>query len=31
MRPEDRERILHMLDACDLVQRFVAGRNRHDL
>ncbi len=31
MRPEDRNRILHMIEAGETVQEFVAGRNRIDL
>ena len=31
MPPEDRVRLLHMLDACAAVSRFLAGRTREDL
>jgi uncharacterized protein with HEPN domain len=31
MRPEDRIRIEHMLDACQSVARFIAGRQRANL
>ncbi|HSO83753.1 DUF86 domain-containing protein [Thiocapsa sp.] len=31
MRPEDRIRIEHMLDASQSVARFIAGRTREDL
>jgi uncharacterized protein with HEPN domain len=31
MQPEDRTRILHMIEAADAVSRFVAGRSRADL
>jgi len=31
MQPEDRVRILHILDAFDSVRRFVTGRRREDL
>ena len=31
MQPEDRVRILHILDACDAVSRFISGRTRRDL
>jgi uncharacterized protein with HEPN domain len=31
MLPDDRARILHILDACDAVQRFVANRRREDI
>lgn len=31
MQPEDRVRLLHILDACDSVRRFVTGRRREDL
>lgn len=31
MRPDDRVRVLHILDACDSVVRFLAGRQRQDL
>ncbi len=31
MPPEDRVRILHIVEACDTVQRFVEGRVRADL
>lgn len=30
MRPEDRIRVQHMLDACRSVSRFVAGPRRED-
>ncbi len=31
MRPDDRVRLTHMLEACRSVSRFVAGRQRSDL
>ena len=31
MQPEDRVRILHILDACESVGRFVTGRCREEL
>jgi hypothetical protein len=31
MRPDDRIRLTHMLEACRAVSRFVAGRQRRDL
>jgi uncharacterized protein with HEPN domain len=31
MRRDDRERVLHILDACQAIERFVAGRRREDL
>lgn len=31
MRPDDRTRLTHMLEACRSVSRFVAGRQRGDL
>jgi uncharacterized protein with HEPN domain len=31
MPPEDRIRILHVLDACESVARFIAERKREDL
>jgi uncharacterized protein with HEPN domain len=31
MRPEDRTRILHMIEAADAMSRFVTGRQRDDL
>jgi uncharacterized protein with HEPN domain len=31
MRPEDRVRIQHILDACESIARFLAGRQREDL
>lgn len=31
MRPDDRVRILHILDACESIGRFVAGRQRAEL
>ena len=31
MRPDDRNRILHMIEAAEAVQEFVAGRDRADL
>ncbi len=31
MRPEDRTRSLHMIDAAETVAQFIAGRRREDL
>lgn len=31
MRPDDRVRLLHILDACDSIARFIDGRKRDDL
>lgn len=31
MRPEDRTRILHMIDAAETVAEFITGRRREDL
>lgn len=31
MRPEDRTRIRHMMDAAETVAQFIAGRSREDL
>ncbi|HET6378722.1 MAG TPA: HepT-like ribonuclease domain-containing protein [Methylocella sp.] len=31
MPPEDRTRILHMIESADAVARFIAGRRREDL
>jgi uncharacterized protein with HEPN domain len=31
MRPEDRTRILHMIDAAETIAKFVSGRARKDL
>ncbi len=31
MQPEDRVRLFHILDACDSIARFMAGRQREDL
>lgn len=31
MRPDDRVRLLHMLEAADAAAAFVSGRTRHDL
>jgi uncharacterized protein with HEPN domain len=31
MQPEDRTRILHMIEAANAISRFVAGRSRADL
>lgn len=31
MQPEDRVRILHILDACETVSRFITGHTRKDL
>jgi uncharacterized protein with HEPN domain len=31
MPPEDRTRLLHMIEAADAIARFMKGRNREDL
>lgn len=31
MRPEDRNRLLHMIEAAESAQHFLAGRSREDL
>ena len=31
MRPDDRNRILHMIEAAEAVQDFIAGRTRADI
>jgi uncharacterized protein with HEPN domain len=31
MRPEDRTRVLHMIEAAEAIAEFVSGRNRIDL
>lgn len=31
MRPDDRTRVAHMVDACDEIARFLAGRAEGDL
>ena len=31
MRPDDRTRIVHMIEVADAVADFVSGRDRHDL
>ncbi len=31
MRPDDRNRIRHMIEAAEAVEGFVAGRNRSDI
>ena len=31
MRPEDRVRVLHMIDAAETIAKFVSGRGRTDL